>query len=95
MLLVRWRFGRPVFKEHRLLDLRGITCDGDAGAWGFGEGSRVQIKTSRLQEAAQATLHAHALITLCLDLPKLALSLPNEWGALGFGDEGKEIDMVC
>lgn len=100
LLLVRWKWGRPAFRELRLLDLRGITCEGDAGAWGFGDGSgsdqateTAQIRTSRLQEAARVTLKAHALITLCLDVPPLALSLPKEWGALGFDVEGVEIDM--
>ena len=93
LLLVRWKFRRAAFRELRLLDLRGITCEGDAGAWGFGDGVTAQIKTPRLQEAARATLKAHALITLCLDVPPLALALPREWGALGFDTEGKEIDM--
>ena len=94
LLLVRWKFRRPAFKELRLLDLRGMTCEGNAGAWGFTDGVTAQIQTSRLQEAAHATLHAHALITLCVDVPPLALALPTAWGALGFANEGKEIDMV-
>ena len=95
LLLVRWPpFRKAQFRELRLLDLRGMTCEGDAGAWGFGEGVTAQIKTPRLQEAARATLHAHALVTLCLDVPPLTLSLPPHWGALGCDLQGKEIDMV-
>ena len=99
LLLVRWKWGRAAFRELRLIDLRGITCEGDAGAWGFsdpgGEQQQTaQIKTVRLQEAARATLKAHALITLCLDMPALALSLPKEWGAIDvFDTSGKHIDM--
>jgi hypothetical protein len=93
LLLVRWRFGRPTFRELHLLDLRGITCENDAGAWGFGNGETAQIRTTRLQEAARATLEAHALITLCLDVPPLALSLPPSWKALGFAEEGTFEDM--
>ena len=94
LLLVRWRFGRPAMRELRLVDLRGITCDGDAGAWGFGDGKiTAQIRSSRLQEAVRATLRAYSRITLCLDVPPLALSLPKAWRSLGFDEEGAEIDM--
>ena len=93
LLLVRWKYRRPAFKELRLLDLRGITCEGDRGAWGFADGETAQIKSPRLQEAVKMTLKSHALITLCLDVPPLALSLPKHWGALGSDFEGKEIDM--
>lgn len=78
LLLVRWKFGRPAFRELQLIDLRGITCEDGAGAWGFGNGESAQLKTPRLQEAARATLEAHAAITLCLDVPPLALTLRGE-----------------
>ena len=94
VLLVRWmKLRRPQFKELQLLDLRGITCEGDIGAWGFHNEITTQIKSERLQEAVKLTLKAHALITLCLDIPPLALSLPKQWGALGFDTEGREVDM--
>ena len=32
LLLVRWKFRRAAFKEMRLLDLRGITCEGDVSS---------------------------------------------------------------
>lgn len=93
LLLVRWKWGRPAFRELKLLDLRGITAEGDAGAWGFAGDVTAQLRSPRLAEAARATLQAHGLITLCLDVPPLALSLPAKWGPLGFEAEGREIDM--
>ena len=96
LLLVRWKFRRAAFRELRLLDLRGITCEGDAGAWGFADNETAQIKSPKLMECAKATLKMHALITLCLDVPPLALTLPKHWGALGFDVEGKEVrQRVC
>jgi hypothetical protein len=77
-----------VFAPHRPRASRPVPPHADRKHLGG-----AQIKTSRLQEAARATLYAHALITLCADVPPLVLSLPKEWGALGFANEGKEIDM--
>ena len=95
LVLVRWKpLGLGVaFKDLHLLELRGMTCQGDMGAWGFGEGATVQIKSPRLQDAAHATLHAYESITLCLDVPPLALSLPREWKSIGFDMDDKVIDM--
>jgi len=95
LVLVRWKpLGLGVaFKDLHLLELRGMTCQGDMGAWGFGEGATVQIKSPRLQDAAHATLHAYGSITLCLDVPPLALSLPREWKSIGFDMDDKVIDM--
>ena len=52
LLLVRWKgtfsLGKgTAFRELRLLDLRGITCEGDAGAWGFGEGAEQTTARAR------------------------------------------------
>ena len=57
----------------------------DEATWMFDGSTGFNVRTSlaELRQAVRATLHAHGLISLCLDRrPPLTLQLPPDWPAM-------------
>ena len=89
ILLLGWKsLRKPSMREHKLLDLRAISSAGREADFKFDDDSTLQLKSSKLEQAVRAALHAHELITLCLELPQPRLQLPPSWKTSGLAAEG-------
>ena len=82
------------FYEFELLRLLAVQVERDEGTWMFDGNVGVNVKSKELQQAVRTTLHAHGMISLCLDRrPSLKLQLPSGWPSMAVDLFGSVPDM--